>query len=304
MTDATGLVADVGGTNTRLGRVDGSGVLNDTVVKLPNGDYDSFTAMAQEYLAGQSNPDRVAIAVAGPVAGQTAKLTNRDWDFDSDLLVRDLQAGSVLLMNDLEALGAAVPTVPEAWVEPLSEGAVLRGKGQALVVGLGTGFNVSMVETTSGVAFCAEQGHASLPSTVMRYLGTKFDDLSLFDTVENLFSGVGMLRLANALGFEADSAAAIAGSEAPIAREAVDICTDAFGIMVRELAYTYFPRAGFFFNGSLASLLLSPERRDRVLAPLRADDSFEGQFSTLPTFRFTSDSVALGGCAARLLRQA
>ena len=48
-----------------------------------------------------------------------------------------------------------------------------------------------------------------------------------------------------------------------------------FGQMVRELAYAYFPRAGLYFNGSLAQFLLAPERRERVLAPLRSETGFE-----------------------------
>ena len=112
-----------------------------------------------------------------------------------------------------------------------------------------------------------------------------------------------MLRLAGALGLEAESAAAIAASDDPRARQAVEICTDAFALMVRELAYSYFPRAGIFFNGSLAKLVLSADRRERVLAPLRADNRFDGQFARIPAFLFTSDSVALGGCAARLLSE-
>ena len=126
--------------------------------------------------------------------------------------------------------------------------------------------------------------------------------MSAFETVENLFSGIGLLRLAGVLGLKAQSAAEIAASDDPKAREAVDICTDAFALMVRELAYMYFPRGGIFFNGSMAQTLLSPQRRQRVLAPLRADQQFDGQFARLPAFLFTSDTVALGGCAARLLR--
>ena len=46
-TNAFGLVADVGGTNTRLGRVSVSGVVADSVVKMPNDGFPSFAAMAK-----------------------------------------------------------------------------------------------------------------------------------------------------------------------------------------------------------------------------------------------------------------
>ena len=296
-----GLVADVGGTNTRLGRVGTGGVVTETVVKMPNDAYPSFTAMAKKYLVDQRPPKQVVVAVAGPVAGQKARLTNRNWDFDTREMAQELGAKDVHLVNDLEALGAAVPTVSAAAIEPLHKGAMTRAEGQALVVGLGTGFNVAAVDMVSGAVFSAEQGHASLPNNVVRLLETRLPDVSAFQTVENLFSGVGMLRLAGVLGLNANSAEEIATSSDPKAQEAVEICTDAFALMLRELAYMYFPRAGIFFNGSLAQLFLSPERRGRVLAPLRSDDQFDGQFSRIPAFLFTSDTVALGGCAARLL---
>ncbi|MBY5935301.1 glucokinase [Tateyamaria omphalii] len=298
---AIGLVADVGGTNTRLAFVDRDGVIADTVVKCPNADFGSFLDLATNYLDGRSVPSHVVIAVAGPVAGDKAKLTNRNWDFDAAALAAAFGADEVVLMNDLEALGQAVPTVAQDAVEPLHDGAALGGSGQALVVGLGTGFNVSAVNMESGTVFTSEQGHASLPSSVMSILREHMPDTSRFDSVENLFSGVGLLRLAHVIGVDVDSAEELAKSDDPRALEALDACTEAFSLMVRELAYSYFPRAGFYFNGSLAKFLMEPERRERVLAPLRADDSFDGQFARIPAFLFVSDTVALGGCAARLL---
>jgi glucokinase len=137
----------------------------------------------------------------------------------------------------------------------------------------------------------------------MDVLKAHMPDTSRFDSVENLFSGVGLLRLARVIGVDVESAAELAQSDDPRAREALDACTEAFGLMVRELAYAYFPRAGLYFNGSLAKFLLAPERRERVLRPLRADQSFDGQFARIPAFLFVSDTVALGGCTARLLAQ-
>ncbi len=298
----TGLVADVGGTNTRLGRVNAQGVILDTVVTRRNDAFERFEDMVSAYLQDQVTPSRVVVAVAGPVMGTRASLTNRNWDFSVENLCQTTGAAEAHLINDLEALGASVPTVPISSVEPLHEEASLGKKGQALVVGLGTGFNVSAVDTRSGTVFSAELGHASLPVSVKELLDQKLSDSSEFQTVEQFFSGPGFLRLAQVLGLDVQDAAQVATSTDARALEAIDIATDALAIWLRELAYVYFPRAGMFLNGSLAQLLVSPERRARVLAPLREDTQFEGQFARIPVFRFTSDSVALGGCAAELLR--
>ena len=299
--EVIGLVADVGGTNTRLAFVGSDGVLPDTVVSRSNKSFDGFLPLVRDYLGDRAAPALLVIAVAGPVAGKHARLTNRNWDFDADAIGAVLGARDVTLMNDLEALGQAVPTVSSDAVEPLHDGANLGGSGQALVVGLGTGFNVSAVHMESGIVFTSEQGHASLPASVMAVLREHMPETARVDSVEDLFSGVGLLRLAHLIGVDVDSAEALSKSDDPRAKEALDVCTEAFGLMVRELAYSYFPRAGIFFNGSLAKFLLAPERRDRVLAPLRSDTNFDRQFAKIPAFLFVSDTVALGGCTARLL---
>ena len=301
--EAIGFVADVGGTNTRLAVVGPSGVLSDTVARRANAAFDSFEHLVLDYLGDRRVHGPMVVAVAGPVGGTQARLTNRNWLIDAGRVAETCGATGVTLMNDLEALGQAVPPVQPAAVEPLHAGAALGGGGQGLVIGLGTGYNVSVVHIASGAALISEQGHASLPSSVMDVLRRHMPDTSAFDSIENLFSGVGLLRLAKVIGVEVESAEALAKSDDPRAKEALETCTDAFGQMVRELAYAYFPRAGLYFNGSLAQFLLAPERRARVLAPLRSETGFDGQFARIPAFLFVSHTVALGGAAARLIAQ-
>ncbi|MEL7164769.1 MAG: glucokinase [Pseudomonadota bacterium] len=296
-----GLVADVGGTNTRMAFVGPDGVIPDTVARRANVDFESFEALAQDYLAGRTADGPMVVAVAGPVGAGTARLTNRNWIIEAGQVADACGATSARLMNDLEALGQAVPTVPADAVEPLHAEAQLGLPGQALVIGLGTGFNVAPVHMASGAVLISEQGHASLPESVMNILQAHLADTTSFDTVETLFSGVGLLGLSKVIGVDVDSAEALAKSDDPRAREAIDVITDALGQMVRELAFAFFPKAGIFFNGSLAQFLLSPSRRARVLAPLRTEAKFDGQFARIPAFLFTSHTVALGGAAARLL---
>lgn len=299
---ALGLVADIGGTNTRLGRADRLGVVTSSVVTRSNDDFSCFEDMVIDYLADQNAPDRVVVAVAGPVNGTRARLTNRDWAFHALSLGDAIGARHAHLINDLEALGASVPGVPSDCVEPLHAGAALGKEGQALVVGLGTGFNVSPVDTQSGVVFSCEQGHASLPSSVKQLLDECMNDSFAFQTVEDLFSGPGFLNLAQRLGADVQAAWEIEKSEDPRARDSIDVMTQALAVLLRELAYTYFPRAGVFLNGSLAQLLVAPDRRDKVLALLHEDTQFDGQFAQIPVFRFTSGTVGLRGCAAVLQR--
>lgn len=300
---ALGLVADIGGTNTRLAFVGPDGVVPDTAARRANADFDSFEALICDYLGARSVNGPMVLAVAGPVGDGKAQLTNRNWEIEASRVAEVCGASRVSIMNDLEALGQAVPTVAASAVAPLHPGAQLGQPGQGLVIGLGTGFNVAPVHVASGTVLVSEHGHVSLPASVMNILSDHLADTSAFDCIENLFSGVGLLRLSRVIGVDVASAEELATSVDPRAQEAIEVLTDALGQLVRELAFAFFPKAGIYFNGSLAQFLLSEARRDRVLAPLRAETAFDGQFARIPAFLFTSHTVALGGAAARLLAQ-
>lgn len=53
--------------------------------------------------------NEMVIAVAGPVHVGHAKLTNRKWTIKADKLKQDFACRRVVLLNDLGALGYAVP---------------------------------------------------------------------------------------------------------------------------------------------------------------------------------------------------
>jgi len=154
--DSLGLVADVGGTNTRLAFVGPGGVMAETVARRSNAAFDSFEALLDDYLQGTAVDGQMVVAVAGPVGGRQAQLTNRNWLIDADAVAARFGARHMSLMNDLEALGQAVPTIAPEAVEPLHDGAALGQPGQALVVNLGTGYNVAAVHLASGSVLISE----------------------------------------------------------------------------------------------------------------------------------------------------
>ena len=75
------LLADVGGTNARLALARNGVSDESSITRYRGDDYDSFDKVVQTYLAEQDNPrlSAVCVAVAGPVSGGKASLTNRDW---------------------------------------------------------------------------------------------------------------------------------------------------------------------------------------------------------------------------------
>ena len=74
------LVADVGGTNARLGLANGLGLDQASLQRFKNADYASFGDVVVQFLSGKNDVDisTCVIAVAGPVSQDRAKLANLD----------------------------------------------------------------------------------------------------------------------------------------------------------------------------------------------------------------------------------
>lgn len=312
----TVLVADVGGTNTRLALVDDAGTMR-TSVRFANDEFETFAALLAAYAERQSVPDLdgFCIAVAGPVTSEAARLTNRNWHFDKDEiadLLAGLTPGSVRLINDLAALGYALPALSDAQLVELkapAPGAAVNG--QALVMGLGTGVNICLAKSTqtSSVVVEAELGHASLPNSVSEPLRAAIgSESAAFPSVEELFAGRGLSRLHRILSGDnhragpdilADYDAGIGGSVA----ETVDLMAGLLGHMARELVYMYQPFGGIHFAGGVARGILGSSARMTFLGSFETSGRFAEHVGRVPIRLIIDDAAALTG-AAQVIAQA
>lgn len=291
------LVADVGGTNCRLALADAGGVRADSVRRFRNDNYSSFAELAGGYIADQPLLTSAAIAIAGPVGKGEGRLTNRNWHFDAAALAGELSLSQVHLLNDLEALGHAICVLPDESLVHLS-GTAAEDEPQAIVVGLGTGFNVALTHRPSGIVFSAEMGHARLPHSVEAIVAEAVGQTDVFDTVEHLLAGKGLAMLHAGRTGEKLAPEDVAAAEG--GAETLAIAARALGALVREIAYLYLPEGGIYFNGSLARTLLTGETRDLALAPLLSEQGFGGRMAAIPTYLLTDDASALQGCARYL----
>ncbi|MDD9922910.1 MAG: glucokinase, partial [Boseongicola sp.] len=84
----TTLVADVGGTNTRVGLASGGALVRGSVRRFPNEAHTGLDDVLSAFVAEHSETviDAAAVAVAGPVGDGTGELTNRAWAFDTEML--------------------------------------------------------------------------------------------------------------------------------------------------------------------------------------------------------------------------
>src|SRR5262249_59344584 len=102
--------------------------------RFPSDDDPGLEAMAGAFLAKANLPvEHGCFAVAGPVAGGRARLTNLPWVLDEEGLRDALHLRSVRLLNDLEATAHAVPLLRADDLHTLHEGAAAPGAALAVI---------------------------------------------------------------------------------------------------------------------------------------------------------------------------
>ena len=199
------LAGDIGGTKTDLALFspEGGPRLPLAQREYRSSGYPSLSAMVGAFLAQVTLPvDRACFAVAGPVIGGTAKVTNLPWILDEAALARELNLSGVHLVNDLEALARAIPVLQPADLHVLNEGEPVAGGARA-VIAPGTGLGEAFL-TWDGSRFFAhasEGGHADFAPTddcqvgLLQYLLRRYDHVSY----EHVCSGIGIPNLYNYL---------------------------------------------------------------------------------------------------------
>ncbi|MBW7922951.1 MAG: glucokinase [Rubellimicrobium sp.] len=312
------IVADIGGTNTRVALARGGAVLPDSLRHVRNAGRAGLEPILADYLAGMdgARPDLCCVAVAGPIRDGQAMMTNLDWHMSEASLARATGAGRAILLNDLQAQGHALGHVDPGRIRAVVDGPVVAD-APMLVVGLGTGVNAAPVHGTgvARVVLPSECGHVTLPVTCE-------DDFALARFIESLPPEPGRTRrasveealsgrgLANIHGFLAARAGVTAAGDShaiihalamgdALARASVAMQVRLLGQVLGDLALIHMPYGGIFLIGGMA----------RALAP------FADQFGLAATFRaprwidllehafrvsvIEDDNAALLGCAVR-----
>lgn len=310
------LVADIGGTNTRVALADGRQVRGETIRRYSNADYPGLETVLRRYIDDEGGVDPIAacVAVAGPVRDGRATMTNLNWTIDKDTLTRATKAKTVAILNDLQAQGHALGYLDDANIRTIIDGPTGLPNAARLVVGVGTGFNAAPVfDTDKGrLVTPSESGHANLPIRTERELRLcQFvSNAHGFPAVEDVLSGRGLERVYAFLGEEVgisaeakakDIMAACADGSDPRATEAAQVFTQILGTVCGNLSLIQLPFGGVYLVGGVA----------RAFAPFLTEFGFgdafrdKGRFSGfMGNFRVSvieDDYAALTGSAAHLV---
>jgi glucokinase len=304
------LVADVGGTNTRVGLARDGAVAPDTVARFANAAFADLPAVIAAYLADR-RPGPIAgaaAAVAGPVRDGAARLTNRDWAITRDDLARATGAGTVSILNDLQAQGHATDRLPADRLIALIAGAPAGPNAAKLVIGVGTGFNIAPVFDTRAGRFVppAEAGHVCLPvrNDEDRRLSAYLAERHGFPSVEEVLSGRGLGHLHGFLGGVAGRPAADiladAAAGAALAVRTVQLFARLLAQHAGDLALTLLPFGGVYLTGGVARALAPWLAGPDVAAAFRDKGRFSDFMAAFGMAIINDDFAALTGCAAHL----
>lgn len=117
---------------------------------------------------GRGAIDAAAFGVAGAVIGNKAKMTNRPWAVDGDLIARRFEIPRARVVNDLVAGAHAIEWLAQEEIEVIQPGEIVADAPR-VVLGVGTGLGVSYRVFIDGKAreIGGEAGHRNFgPSSI------------------------------------------------------------------------------------------------------------------------------------------
>ena len=317
------LVADIGGTNARLGLAQkraAGGFAIGAQHTLKCSDFASPAALIEAYLnrlaggaQGKQTPRYASLAVAGPVKNNIIDMTNHAWRCSGDELCRLLGFDLVKVLNDWAAMAYAAPFLGRDDTETLYQAQPEPG-GVFALMGPGTGFGASALKPVGGgyEILPSEGGHVAFAPGNMQELAL----LKLllqereYVSVEDLLSGAGLVNiyrgLATLAGRPAEpkqpsdiSAAALAGSD-PACVEALTLFCNVLGAVAGDKALDYYASGGVFIGGGIVPRFADFLKQTDFLARFQNKGVMQQLMAQIPIHLIKTDNAALIGCAAWL----
>jgi glucokinase len=297
------LVADIGGTTTRIALARKDGSLEDvhSIADEKAGDLESMLAHSLSRM-GRKRPVHAVLAVAGPIDGDRVKLTNRDWSFSRRALARALGLKRLVVVNDFIAVAYSLPVLRPADLVAVGGGRSEKG-GNLLACGPGTGFGCSvMIRNGRLRAMATEAGHMRLGAATAdeaRIVAHLVRDKGPA-IIEDVLSGPGLVRLHRILsGGEASAEAIIAAARAGknTAKATIDMFLRLFGRIAGDLALAFDARGGVYLAGGVGRALAPLVPASAFRAAFEEHPPYEGRLAAIPVHVIVHASPGLVGAA-------
>jgi len=297
MADLAGqtLLADIGATNARFALMPAGGDIGP-VRTLAVADYPRFTDAVAAFLqqTGVALAGAV-LAVAAPIEGERAVMTNCPWVIDAAELRRVLGVAAVRVINDFEATAWSLPALKPDHVAAVGAGRAVAG-APMVVLGPGSGLGLACHVPRPGipVVIATEGGHASLAASttrehaVIEWLRERFGHVS----AERALSGPGLENLYRAIAAidgvavpardaTAITQAGVAGT-CPVSRAALDMFCAMLGTFAGNAALSLGARGGVFIAGGIAPRIVDYLLKSELRARFDAKGRLRGYMQAIP----------------------
>jgi glucokinase len=292
------IAGDVGGTKTLLRCADEHGSVV-AEARFESADYATFDELLRAFDCGPV--DAACFAVAGPVFGGRAEVTNLGWVMEEAALSRAFAIPHVSLINDFYAVALGVPLLGEADLLPLQR-APRDAHAPIAILGAGTGLGEAIL--VRGAVVPTEGGHQDFApqdeeqTRLFLELHRRYGHVSW----ERVVSGMGLTNIHTFFGGEALEPAEIAeraNANDPRARHAFEIFVDAYGSEAGNMALRVLARGGVFLAGGIAAKNRAWFTDGRFLEAFLRKGRFADVMKTMPVDLIVNEQVGLLGAMSR-----
>lgn len=311
------VAGDIGGTKVLLQLVDVSqaGRLVSAEERYESKEYATFDAMLKAFFdAHVAGPVAAAcFAVAGPVFGDHAEVTNLTWKMDATALAKAFSIGRVSLINDFYAVALGVPILAHGDSVVLNAGSRVNF-GPIAILGAGTGLGQANLvhEGAKWNVVPSEGGHADFApqdeeqTRLFLSLHAKFGHVSW----ERLLSGAGLVNIHNFLTGEErpydeslpmEIAKALAAGDAVAARTFA-LFVDIYGAEAGNMALRLLARGGVYLAGGVAAKNIEQFTDGRFMQAFLRKGRFQHILADIPVNLITNPKVGLLGAAEMAAR--
>lgn len=312
MGDRTRLVADVGGTNTRLAVYDTEHDEFRHVARFTNSEYASLAAVIDSWRGAlnEALPTTACLAIAAPPGDDVVTMFNIGWSFSCRDLATQFGFDRLHCINDFQANAYALPHLDATEVQPLYVGGSPANSCLA-TVGPGTGLGGATLRRLGErtVAVAAEPGHMSLsPASsleldIFRHLLRGHSNIY----AELLVSGAGLARLYQAICELAGdapqqltpaevSARALDGSDKHCL-QALQVFCALLGSVCGDFLLANGCYGGLYLAGGIVPQLGSFLQDSDFLHRLQDKGAMAGQLRETPVYVIVTDHPGLKGAA-------
>lgn len=308
------LVADIGGTNARFAVADLDFLQLSSSASFRCAEFPSLQAVAAAYLDGVAErPIAAAFAVAAPVLGQRVEFTNSSWSFGVEELRTSLGVDNLLVLNDFEALGYALPHLEPFDLHHIG-GDTPAERATKVVLGPGTGLGVASLawSSTGWLAIASEGGHVSFAVedarefAMLERLLIGRERLS----VERVLSGPGLADiyrvLAQLQGWSvpplqaAEVVKRALAGEDPIAQETLERFATWLGRFAGDAALFFAARGGVYLGGGIAPRIVNVLSAGPFRQAFEAKGRMASYLVPIPIYVILTGEAVLKGAAAAL----